>query len=83
LINVVGVYSITYTGSTFLKGYVQSFASQQRVPLIKITKISSHNSKHLQPIKYHCSKQQTTYCTPHQVKDNVQTTVQTQLQCPM
>jgi len=29
-----------YPGSPFLKGYIQSFANQQRFPLTKITKIS-------------------------------------------
>jgi len=29
-----------YTGSPFLKGYVQSFANQQRIPLTKISKIN-------------------------------------------
>jgi len=36
-----------YTGSPFLKGYIQSFANKQRVPLIKITKISSQQYKTL------------------------------------
>jgi len=36
-----------YTGSPFLKGYVQSFVNQQRIPLIKINKISLHKTNPL------------------------------------
>ena len=40
-----------YTGSPFLKDYVQSFANKQRVSLRKITKISSIQYKTLAPNK--------------------------------
>jgi len=53
-----------YTGSPFLKDYIQSFANKQRVPLKRSPVYTKQNRAHR---KSHCSPYDTTHWTLQQL----------------